>query len=99
MFIYPTLYEGFGMPVLEAMELGVPVISSNNSSIPEVVGDAGILINPYNKHELISAIERLYDNKILREDLIKKGYVQAKKFSWKSSVDIMVNTIKTECCE
>jgi glycosyltransferase involved in cell wall biosynthesis len=80
-FVYPSLYEGFGIPPLEAMSMGCPVIASNTSSIPEVVGDAAILFNPYSKDELVNAIESLY-NKSKRNDLIKRGFEQEKKFSW-----------------
>ena len=80
-FVYPSLYEGFGIPPLEAMSMGCPVIASNASSIPEVVRDAAILFDPNSKDELTYAIESLYDESI-RNDLIKRGFDQEKKFSW-----------------
>lgn len=80
-FVYPSLYEGFGIPPLEAMSMGCPVIASNASSIPEVVGDAAILFDPNSKDELIYAIESLY-NEYKRNDLIKRGFEHEKKFSW-----------------
>jgi glycosyltransferase involved in cell wall biosynthesis len=80
-FVYPSLYEGFGIPPLEAMSMGCPVIASNTSSIPEVVGDAAILFNPHSKDELVNAIELLY-NESKRNDLVKRGFEQEKKFSW-----------------
>lgn len=80
-FVYPSFYEGFGIPPLEAMSMGCPVIASNTSSIPEVVDDAAILFNPHLKNELIDAIETLYDES-KRNDLIKHGFKQKKKFSW-----------------
>jgi len=80
-FVYPSFYEGFGIPPLEAMSMGCPVIASNASSIPEVVGDAAILFDPHSKDELTDAIESLYDESI-RNDLIKRGFEQEKKFSW-----------------
>ena len=81
-FVYPSLYEGFGLPPLEAMACGCPVISSNISSIPEVVGDASLMIDPYNIEELAKTIyEVLTDNK-LREDKIRKGLERKKLFSW-----------------
>ena len=80
-FVYPSLYEGFGIPPLEAMSMGCPVIASNASSIPEVVGDAAILFDPSSKNELIDAIESLCDES-KRNDLIKRGFEQEKKFSW-----------------
>ena len=80
-FVCPSFYEGFGIPPLEAMSMGCPVIASNASSIPEVVGDAAILFDPHSKDELICAIESLYDES-KRNDLIKRGFEQEKKFSW-----------------
>ena len=80
-FVYPSLYEGFGIPPLEAMSMGCPVIASNASSIPEVVDDAAILFDPHSKDELIDAVESLYDES-KRNDLIKRGFEQEKKFSW-----------------
>jgi glycosyltransferase involved in cell wall biosynthesis len=81
-FIYPSHYEGFGLPVLEAMTLGAPVITSNVSSLPEVAGDAAILINPNDPQELASAIFQVIEDKTLCQSLIEKGYRQAGKFSW-----------------
>ena len=80
-FVYPSFYEGFGISPLEAMSMGCPVIASNASSIPEVVGDAAILFDPHSNNELIDAIESLY-NKSKRNELIKRGFEQEKKFSW-----------------
>lgn len=79
-FVYPSLYEGFGLPPLEAMACGTPVITSNVSSLPEVVGDAAIKINPNDLEELIRAIRLLYTDKSKREELITKGFEQSKKF-------------------
>lgn len=84
-FVYPSLYEGFGLPPLEAMACGVPVITSNVSSLPEVVGDAGILIEPEDDRALSKNMEKLLKNKKFREGLIKKGLVQAKKFNWQKA--------------
>ena len=80
-FVFPSLYEGFGIPPLEAMSMGCPVIASNASSIPEVVDDATIQFAPHSKDELIDAIESLYDES-KRNDLIKRGFEQEKKFNW-----------------
>lgn len=79
---FPSFWEGFGWPPLEAMGCGLPVIASKVASIPEVVGDAGILIDPYDVTELSSAIERVLDQEDLRTDLIQKGLARSKKFSW-----------------
>ncbi len=82
-FVFPTFYEGFGLPVLEALTFGTPVISSNLSSIPEVVGEAGILINPHREEELIEAMKRILLDKNLREKLSQAGLARSKLFSWK----------------
>lgn len=81
MFVYPTLYEGFGLPPLQAMACGTPVITSNISSLPEVVGNAAIKINPDDLGELKNSIKWLYKNEEKRDELIKKGLENAKKFS------------------
>ena len=81
-FVYPSLYEGFGMPVVEAMACGVPVIASNTSSLPEVAGDAGILVDPSNISALSEAIQSLTDREDLRRTLRQRGLDQAMQFSW-----------------
>jgi glycosyltransferase involved in cell wall biosynthesis len=80
-FVLPSLYEGFGIPLLEAMSMGCPVVASKASSIPEVVGNAAILFDPHSKEELIDAVESLYDDS-KRNYLIKRGFEQEKKFNW-----------------
>ena len=82
-FVYPSIYEGFGLPPLEAMASGCPVVSSNTSSMPEVVRDAGIYFDPLDIDSLRSAVEMLIDNESLREKLIQKGYKNADSFTWK----------------
>jgi glycosyltransferase involved in cell wall biosynthesis len=82
---YPSLYEGFGLPPLEAMACGCPVVTSNNSSLPEVVGDAGIMVNPYNTNSLAEAMMRVLSNQELRENMIRKGLEQSAKFSWEET--------------
>lgn len=82
LFVLPTLYEGFCLPVLEAMACGTPVITSNVSSLPEVVGDAAILIDPNNVDELSQAIYNVLADSTLQKELREKGIHQAKKFSW-----------------
>ncbi len=82
-FVYPSLYEGFGLPPLEAMQCGTPVISSNISAIPEVVGDAGILVDPTDENAIAEAMLNLYSDKSLRRVLSEKAVLQAQKFSWK----------------
>lgn len=82
LLVYPSLYEGFGLPPLAAMACGVPVVAANTSSVPEVVADAGILINPYNVEELAQAIMNVLNDSGLRENLIQKGLLRSKQFSW-----------------
>lgn len=81
-FIYPSLYEGFGLPPLEAMQCGVPVITSNTSSLPEVVGNAGIMVPPTDIDALAQAMLDIRNDSSLRESLIKRGMQQAARFSW-----------------
>lgn len=81
-FAYPSLYEGFGLPVLEAMTLGCPVVTSNTSSLPEVAGDAALLVTPTDVEELVAALEQVISDRTLRESLIERGYRQAAQFSW-----------------
>jgi glycosyltransferase involved in cell wall biosynthesis len=81
-FVFPSLYEGFGLPPLEAMAAGAPVVCSNASSLPEVVGDAALLVNPREVGEIANAIERVITDSALRDELRTKGLAQAKKFSW-----------------
>jgi len=82
LFVYPSFYEGFGFPPLEAMACGTPVITSNFSSLPEAVGDAALTINPYNLDELCRAMEMVLNDDKLKDTLIKRGFEQTKKFSW-----------------
>lgn len=84
-FVFPSLYEGFGLPVLEAMRCGVPVIASNLSAIPEVVGKAAWLIDPHNVEELAAAMGELLHNEALRERLRHKGLARAQSFSWETT--------------
>lgn len=81
-FVFPSLYEGFGLPPLEAMACGAPVVCSNASSLPEVVGNAALLVDPKNVAEIVAAIERLLTDRALRDELRAKGMKQAAKFSW-----------------
>lgn len=84
-FAYPSLYEGFGIPPLEAMKCGCPVITSNISSLPEVVDDAAILIDPHSAEELTNALHKLLSTPSLQQELKEKGLGQHKKFSWETS--------------
>ena len=84
-FVFPSLYEGFGLPPLEAMAHGTPVLTSNTSSIPEVVGNAAVLVNPENVFEMMRALQRVLVDQALREKMRLRGYEQVKKFSWNRS--------------
>jgi glycosyltransferase involved in cell wall biosynthesis len=84
-FVFPSLYEGFGLPPLEAMAHGTPVLTSNSTSIPEVVGNAAVLVNPENVFEMRRALQRVLTDQALRDKLKQRGYEQAKKFSWEAS--------------
>ncbi len=95
MFIYPSLYEGFGLPPLEAMQCGVPVIAANSTSIPEVVGDAGILVDPLDINEISDSIYTLYNSESLRKEFRERGLQRAKLFSWTKCADDTVNVYQT----
>lgn len=82
-FLYPSLRESFGIPILEGMACGVPVITSNTSSMPEVAGDAALLVNPHNSDEIKAAIEKILNDNRLKDQLIERGFERVQQFSWK----------------
>ncbi|MGE0884441.1 MAG: glycosyltransferase family 4 protein [Blastocatellales bacterium] len=86
-FVYPSLFEGFGLPPLEAMACGTPVLTSNVSSLPEVTGEAALLIDPKNESELAAALLRITDDHNLRAQLRRRGIEQAKKFTWRTAAE------------
>ncbi len=94
MFVYPSFYEGFGLPPLEAMQCGTPVITSNTSSLPEVVGDAGIMIAPTDLDALCEAMLSIYKSPFLREDLSRRSLERANKFSWEKCAQATVDAYK-----
>lgn len=85
LLVYPSLYEGFGLPPLEAMACGVPVIASNTSSMPEILGDAALLVDPYNPGEIADSIKKILHNESLRSSLIEKGLKKASSYSWEDT--------------
>jgi glycosyltransferase involved in cell wall biosynthesis len=85
-FAFPSLDEGFGMPILEAMAAGAPVITSNRSALPEVAGDAALLVDPEDTAALASALRNLTENEELRRDLAQRGICRARSFTWKNAV-------------
>lgn len=95
---YPSLFEGFGLPILEASACGCPVITSNTSSMPEVAGRAGILVDPLNTEEITEAMLKLHTNDIFRNNLINKGYINLKRFDWEKTawetVKILIEAVK-----
>lgn len=94
-FIFPSLYEGFGLPVLEAMQCGCPVITSDRSSLPEVIGNAGIVINPENNTDMIEALNKMYFDESFRNECSQKGMERAKSFSWAKCTDEILDFIKS----
>lgn len=87
LFVYPSFYEGFGFPPLEAQLLGVPVVASLTSSMSEVLGDSAILVNPYNSAEIAQAVGEVLNNQELREKLVQKGWENVKRFSWQKTAN------------
>ena len=93
--VYPSFYEGFGLPPLEAMACGTPVITSNITSIPEVCNDAALLVNPYNIDDLSYSIERVLNDSLLRLSMGKKGLLRSMNFSWQKTAKLTVDSYKT----
>jgi glycosyltransferase involved in cell wall biosynthesis len=87
LFLFPSLYEGFGLPVLEAMVAGVPVVTSTAGSLPEVAGDSAIFVDPYNIEEIADSIWRAVSDKILRNELRDKGLARIKNFTWRKMAE------------
>jgi glycosyltransferase involved in cell wall biosynthesis len=86
-FLYPSLFEGFGLPVLEAMTLGAPVIASNTTSLPEIVGHAGLLVDPFTEDSIVNAMHQLVTGQINRAVLRERGMAQSREFSWRSTAE------------
>jgi glycosyltransferase involved in cell wall biosynthesis len=92
--IYPSILEGFGLPILEAFHCGCPVLTSNLTSMPEVAGDAAYLVDPYDTQQISMGILKLVRDEGLRRDLIAKGFERAKQFSWEKSAAIVLNRLE-----
>jgi glycosyltransferase involved in cell wall biosynthesis len=86
-------FEGFGLPPIEAMQCDVPVIASNATSIPEVVGDAGLLVDPYDIHAIAAAMERIYREPLLRQELIIKGRERKGLFPWERTASLLWDSV------
>jgi glycosyltransferase involved in cell wall biosynthesis len=93
-FAFPSHYEGFGLPVLEAMACGTPVVASRASSLPEVVGDAGMQVDPDDPERLASALELLALNPEMRADFSMRGLARAATFTWDAAADIMLDVYR-----
>jgi glycosyltransferase involved in cell wall biosynthesis len=94
LFVFPSLYEGFGLPVLEAVTCGVPVACSNISSIPEVIGDTGILFDPYDDEAIADAMRRLLIDPGLLTDCRERGLERAKKYTWSATADLTLKVLR-----
>lgn len=91
--LFPSLYEGFGLPVIEAMSSGTAVITSTTTSLPEVAGDAAVLVDPESTTEIALAISNLYYNPELKKELIEKGLIQARKYTWEKTAGLINNCL------
>ncbi len=92
-FLFPSFYEGFGLPVLEAQAAGVPVVTSNNSCLPEIAGAGAMLVDPKNSFEIAGALEKVLSSEELRQDLIKAGFENIAKFSWEKCARETLNVL------
>jgi glycosyltransferase involved in cell wall biosynthesis len=98
-FVFPSLYEGFGLPVLEAMQCGCPVIVSNTSSLPEIVGNSGLMVSPSDVDALSEAVLKVYNDLRLREQLSRDGKTRAALFSWEKTVTETINVYQKVLAE
>lgn len=94
LFVFPSIYEGFGIPLLEAMQNGCPVVCSDTSSFPEVARDAAYFFNPLDRDSILGSVREVYSNENLRTDLIKKGFTQSQKFNWENTAEKTIETYR-----
>lgn len=94
-FVFPSLLEGFGLPAIEAMACGTPVITSNTSSLPEIVEDAAVQVNPYDVKDIANAIVQLLNDQSLRQTLIKKGLSRAQQFTWERTAEKLLGLLRS----
>lgn len=95
LFVYPSYYEGFGLPVLEAMSFGCPIVTSNTSSLPEVAGDAALLVNPDEAIAIAEAMRKIISDQQLRDELIQRGIIRSKLYSWEKTAEATLKAYKT----
>jgi glycosyltransferase involved in cell wall biosynthesis len=93
-YVFPSLYEGFGLPVLEAMACGAPVLTSNCSSLPEVAGQAALLVNPHDTAQMGEDLVRMITDADLRHQLIERGYRQIQQFSWDKAAEQVIEILE-----
>jgi glycosyltransferase involved in cell wall biosynthesis len=96
-FVYPSLYEGFGFPVAQAMAAGAPVLTSNNSCLPEIAGDAALLVDPRSAGEIASSLTRMLESESLRTDLVARGRKRADLFRWEKCATQSLQFFRSVC--
>ena len=94
LFVFPSIYEGFGFPMLEAMAHGVPVIAARSSSLPEIGGDAALYFDPRDAHELAQAITRVTSDRALRDSLVERGRARVQEFQWSRAADETLRVLR-----
>ena len=95
--VYPPYFEGFGIPLVEAMKSGIPIVSSNRTCLPEIAGDAAIYFDPFNAEEMAQQMAKINEDSELRKTLISKGKERVNEFSWDKSAEVTWNIIQRYC--